>query len=252
MIYVSGDTHGTFDVNKFIKIKPHLTEDDYILVLGDSGVCWDNNGSDLKTRRFWERNKSTVLFIDGNHENFDLLNALPVAEWNGGKVHKIGEKIIHLMRGQIFELDGKIVFTFGGAASHDCGPKLDKLIAEHIDDFHEYFAEHKNIKLPRGNRQPGKDWWAAELPSAEEIAVAKDNLAKYGNKVDYILTHTPSSRVLASRMFEINPQSADQLAFFDWIEENVKFEHFWSGHLHEDFYYDDRHIGFYEQIRVLE
>jgi len=125
-------------------------------------------------------------------------------------------------------------------------------VSEHIDDFHEFFAEHKNIELPYGNRQPGKHWWAAELPTAEEIAVAKESLAKYGNKVDYIFTHAPSSRVLASRTFKFSPHMASQLIFFEWIEENVQFGHWWSGHLHEDFSYDDRHIGFYNQIRMVE
>lgn len=27
----------------------------------------------------------TTLFVDGNHENFDLLNAYPVENWHGGK-----------------------------------------------------------------------------------------------------------------------------------------------------------------------
>jgi hypothetical protein len=47
------------------------------------------------------------------------LNAYPVEEWHGGKVHKIRPSVIHLMRGQVYELQGKKFFTFGGAQSHD-------------------------------------------------------------------------------------------------------------------------------------
>ena len=61
----------------------------------------------------------TTLFVDGNHENFDRLYAYPVEEWHGGKVHKIRPSVIHMMRGQVFAIDGKSVFTFGGASSHD-------------------------------------------------------------------------------------------------------------------------------------
>lgn len=63
--------------------------------------------------------------MDGNHENFDLINEYPVEEWCGGKVHiircdKEGKpKIIHLMRGQVFEIEGKKIFTVGGAYSID-------------------------------------------------------------------------------------------------------------------------------------
>ena len=46
------------------------------------------------------------VFIDGNHENYDRLSAYPVTEWRGGKVHRIADNILHLMRGQVFEIDG--------------------------------------------------------------------------------------------------------------------------------------------------
>ena len=82
----------------------------------------------------------TVLFVDGNHENFDLLNAYPVEMWKGGKVHNIKPDIIHLMRGQVFEIEGKTIFTFGGAASID-----------------------------RDWRIEGESWRAQELPTYEEL-----------------------------------------------------------------------------------
>ena len=47
------------------------------------------------------------FLTDGNHENFDRLYAYPVEMWHGGKVHKIRPSVIHLMRGQIFELEEK-------------------------------------------------------------------------------------------------------------------------------------------------
>ena len=56
----------------------------------------------------------TVLFVDGNHENFDLLNAYPVEMWKGGKVHNIKPDIIHLMRGQVFEISA------GGSMPFPC------------------------------------------------------------------------------------------------------------------------------------
>ena len=61
----------------------------------------------------------SVLFVDGNHENFDLLNSYPVEIWKGGKVHRVKPNITHLMRGQVFEIEGKTIFTFGGATSID-------------------------------------------------------------------------------------------------------------------------------------
>lgn len=49
----------------------------------------------------------TILFADGNHEQFDALNSYSVDEWNGGKVHIIEPGIIHLMRGQVTRSMGR-------------------------------------------------------------------------------------------------------------------------------------------------
>ena len=61
------------------------------------------------------RKDFTLLFVDGNHENYDLLAEFPVQMWHGGKVQMIRENVIHLMRGQMFNLQGRRFFTFGGA-----------------------------------------------------------------------------------------------------------------------------------------
>ena len=59
----------------------------------------------------------TIAFVDGCHENFDLLEQYPIEEWNGGKIHRISENIVHMMRGQVFYIQGKKIFTFGGGIS---------------------------------------------------------------------------------------------------------------------------------------
>lgn len=61
----------------------------------------------------------TTVFVDGNHENFDRLYSYPVKEWNGGKVHEIRPSVLHLMRGEVFTIEDKKFFAFGGASSHD-------------------------------------------------------------------------------------------------------------------------------------
>lgn len=90
--------------------------------LGQIGGIWstDANNREEKYWLGWIENKPfTTLFVDGNHENFDRLGAYPVEMWNGGKVHKIKPSIIHLMRGQVFSIAGRKIFTFGGAQGHD-------------------------------------------------------------------------------------------------------------------------------------
>lgn len=123
MFMLCGDTHGTFDLGKvdkfFYEHRGEFSEDDYLIILGDVQVCGFDRILEKETRETLCDLPVTVLFIDGNHENFDKMNSYPVTIWNGGKVHIIENNIIHLMRGQVFDIDGTTFFTFGGAASID-------------------------------------------------------------------------------------------------------------------------------------
>ena len=57
-----------------------------------------------------------------------MIAEYPLEEWHGGKVrHIVRDKVILLERGQIFNIEGKSFFTFGGASSHDMqGGLLDR------------------------------------------------------------------------------------------------------------------------------
>ena len=99
MVYVTGDIHGNQE--KWIHyIDPILKEQDILLVTGDFGMgFW--YGPEYNEEQFldWLQTRCyTVCFIDGNHENFNLLNTYPVKKWNGGNVHFIKKNVIHLLR----------------------------------------------------------------------------------------------------------------------------------------------------------
>lgn len=168
-----------------------LTKDDHVIICGDFGGVWNKNEESKKEKALldWLDDKNfTTLFVDGNHENFDRLYEYPEEKWHGSRVHKIRPSVIHLMRGQIFELERKKFFTFGGASSHD----IDGGILEPDDpDF-----KKKKKQLDRG-WQPYRinhvSWWKQELPSEAEMEEGRRNLTKYGNQVDYIVTHCCSS-----------------------------------------------------------
>ena len=199
-IFVTGDTHMPYDVSKLnSKHFPEgktLTKNDYVIILGDFGLLWnykitdvniESNPKDKKWSKdeiYWknwlEEKPWTTLFVDGNHENFDRLYSYPISEWNGGKVQKISDSIIHLMRGEIYIIDGKKIFTFGGARSTDRGDILGP---------------------DRAKADIGKYWWMEELPFQSEIDNAINNLEKNDFKVDYILTHTLPNNLLMSLYF---------------------------------------------------
>ena len=103
MIFVTGDTHGQADFDKLLRFareNPNLTLNDFVVITGDFSAIWDKNTLERDLQPYREL-PFTVLFADGNHENFDILNSYPEEVWRGGKVHKIAPNIIHLMRGQV-------------------------------------------------------------------------------------------------------------------------------------------------------
>ena len=116
MIFVTGDTHGSLDIHKLNTVNFHqkdLSKQDYVVILGDFELLWNNSGKDKYWLDWLNKKNFTTLFVDGNHENFDLLNSFEVDTWCGGKVHHIRNSIFHLMRGQVFSIDGYTIFTMG-------------------------------------------------------------------------------------------------------------------------------------------
>ena len=116
MIYVTGDCHGDF--KRFTKkerqrSKYQLTSDDYVIVLGDFGLVWADDKEFQYNCDWLSKLPFTLLFIDGNHDNFDLLKDYPLEFWNGGKVQRIRPNILHLTRGQVFTIDNNKFFTMG-------------------------------------------------------------------------------------------------------------------------------------------
>ena len=74
-------------------------------------------------------------------KTYDLLEAYPVTDWNGGRVRVIRDHVLHLTRGQRFSIDGKSFFTMGGAACHD----IQNGVLDPADDhFESRFWELRN------------------------------------------------------------------------------------------------------------
>jgi DNA repair exonuclease SbcCD nuclease subunit len=222
MIYITGDIHGSIDIHKLSTTnfpeQKQLTKDDYVIICGDFGNVWNNSKEELYWRRWLNNKNFTTLFVDGNHCNFDLLNAYPISQWNGGNVHFISDSIIHLMRGQIFEINGVKLFTMGGAASHD-----------------------------KQYRREGISWWKEELPSYKEYEEALKNLDKNNWSVDYIITHTgPLELVSQFKYIEFENNQLED--FLNQIDEQLQYKHWYFGHFHRDQQIDEKHTVVYNNI----
>lgn len=229
MIYVTGDTHGGIDVkklsNKRFLANKQLSKNDYVIVAGDFGFVWDGSREDLYWLNWLKEKNFTTLFVDGNHENFDLLNSYPVQNWNGGKVHFINGSVIHLIRGQVFNIDGNKIFTFGGANSSD----------------KEY-------------RKEGKSWWKQEMPSVEEYSEGMENLKKENWTVDYIITHTCPASILqlVNDRFNKTKEITEIHHYFEKVMNQTDYKSWFSGHDHVDTSINEKHRILYQDLIKLE
>ena len=104
MIYITGDTHAEF--HRFSQKTFSATAEDYVIICGDFGGVWDRSAEQKYWLDWLAEKQWTTLFVDGNHENYDLLATYPVERWHDGNVHFIRSNVIHLMRGQVFEIEG--------------------------------------------------------------------------------------------------------------------------------------------------
>ena len=248
MIFVTGDTHGDWmhrlNMDSFPEQK-EMTKDDYVIVCGDFGI-WDNSKRENYNLDWLDTRNFTTLFIDGNHSNFDILNNLLVEEWHGGNVSFIRDSVIHLKRGQVFEIDGKKFFTFGSASSHDI---QDGILDPNDFDEHEEFRKtwKKWDKQGKMFRVKGISWWSEELPNQDEMNDGIANLEEHDWKVDYIITHSPPASVIAL----LGHGLYEQDVLTEYLEEircNTEYKRHFMGHMHINKALNDKDILLYEQI----
>ena len=206
MIFITGDIHGDRDRLSRWRLRK-LQEGDTLIICGDFGFLWDDSKAEQSYLQNLGKRKYNICFIDGTHENFDLLNNYEISQWNGGKVHKIYGNLYHLMRGQIFEIEGKKIFTMGGGESSDVDIRRDV-----------------------------NAWSKDEIPTQEELLEGAENLEVAGYDMDVIVTHEPPLRVKSAMLLRKGmPDQVNKLnGYFEELARSVKFNHWYFGSLHED------------------
>ncbi len=223
MLFTVGDTHGKTDIQKLypenFQEQNTLTKDDVVAQLGDFGWIWHKLGSNpaqeeglnwLATRNY------TLAVIPGNHENYDEIFSLPITEKWGGKVRYYESTGIHgkgviyfLERGEIYTINGKKIFVFGGALSID-----------------------------KESRTEGFNYWKQEIPSYLEFNYGMEQLDKVNWEVDYVFTHTCPiniiSDVIHSTVYTQGKFKDPVSEYLYQIYKNLKFKEWHFGHFHTD------------------
>ena len=166
MIYVTSDTHGDFDRFRTPAVR-RLRRGDTLVVLGDFGFLWSGSAAEKRVLKKLGRRRYKLLFIDGSHENFDLLAQYPEVDFAGGRAQQLGKNLYRLQRGGLYTIEDKTLLVLGGGES-----------------------------LDRESRREGETWWPEELPVQADYDRCNAELEACGGKVDFILTHDAPARVL--------------------------------------------------------
>lgn len=255
-----------------------MGKEDYVVICGDFGGVWHTDRmsvseslEEAQALDWLENRPFTTLFIPGNHENYDrlmgckderLLNSwlyanMPEAEkeklrkgyprerWHGGFVRVVRPSVLMLERGDIFVIDGKWCFAFGGARSHDI---RDGILDPAEYETEEAFMRDYRIRSAGMIRVRGISWWDEEMPSVTERECGLNNIRafmKQHDRLDFVFTHDAP----ASDKIYLGYDSTDELnRYFESLRDEMKYGYWFYGHLHENRRVMDNHYLLYEQI----
>ena len=215
MVYVTGDMHGDLE-RLYDKEFRKLKRGDVLIVCGDFGYIFDGSKTEKQVIDYLAKRKFITAFVDGTHDNLDTINRCRQTVWRGGKVHRIKGNLLHLMRGQIFKIEGNSYFTFGGGESSD-----------------------KDMRVAAGN------WWRQEEPTPVEMADGARTLDEAGCTVDYIITHEPPSLVKSAMLLR---RGDSDNGYLEEIARSCTFGHWYFGSLHEDRLLTPRHTCVFRKL----
>lgn len=211
MFYITGDTHGDFSRYEIFTEDVRPTEDDVMIVLGDAGLNYYGNKTDIKKKNYVSSFPFTTFCIHGNHEQRpSTIDSYELKEFCGGLVWYEPEfpNILFAKDGEIYSFDGMSCLVIGGAYSVD--------------------KEHRLLR--------GYKWFADEQPSDEIKKEVEENIKKAGNKVDIVLSHTCPIQYEPIEVFlsGIDQRKVDK-STEEWlgeIEKNLDYKKWYCGHYH--------------------
>jgi hypothetical protein len=193
VICITGDMHGDFDRFRDKNLKK-LKKGDFLIVAGDFGFLWDKTIKEDRILRKIGRKRFHTLFIEGCHDNYDLINSYPTEDFCGGTAHHISGRLYHLERGGIFNLAGVRIFAFGGGVTPDVS---------------ERSAQNR--------------WWVEEAATEAQIAKTRENLDDHGWQFDAAVTHEAPASIKEFMAYETNLLNRMH-HFFDEVKNKATYK----------------------------
>lgn len=212
MIYVTGDMHGELEVFSERKLG-QIKKNDTLIVTGDFGFLWNDSKEEQKNLKKLGKKKYNILFVEGAHENLELIKQHEEVDFCGGKAYRIADNIYCLKRGDIYTVESRRIFALGGG----------------LPPFED-----------QGEENP------PSMPDDDELNRAVENLQAHHREVDIIITHEAPASVkkLIDRRAAIN----DLNIFLDTVLHNTRYGRWFFGSLHQDRAISENLICVFEDV----
>lgn len=240
MIAVISDVHFPSNKTRQKEVEDNLKNLSGIRALFICGDFTDNRkdtapGEPMKLPDYIKNLPYPVFFIDGNHEDYDVLKRLPQIDENEKEMifqtsgceldtqntKKAADGVYYLERGSICKIDGFSILLIGGSTT---GPGYKK--------------NHPDI------------WQPDEDLTAEDNMRIETALKGVENKVDLIFTHTvPTCMVKA--WFPEKDLSVTN-AILEQVWRTTSYRHWMFGHFHEDIDYPENFHCLYHDVMLFE
>lgn len=229
MIYLTGDTHGSFERIQNFCEQQSTTKDDIMIILGDAGINYYQGKKAELLKQELENYPITFFCVHGNHEQRPYaIQTYTERLWHEGTVYQEERypSLLFAKDGEIYNLNGKRTIVIGGAYS--------------VDKFYRIARNYA--------------WYANEQPS-DEIKQAVEMKLDISNwKVDIVLSHTTPLKYEPVEVFlpMIDQSTVDKSTeeWLDTIEERLRYEKWYCGHYHTEKSIDRLRIMF-EDYREL-
>lgn len=200
-IMVLGDTHGNSAwVNRVLK-RAEFLGCDTVIQVGDFGM-WEHmdDGEFLNAVSNWSTKRNIEFYwIDGNHENFDMLFD---KYQSNEQFWPIRHNLYYIPRGTVWEWEG---FTFAGMGGA--------------------------VSIDRDSRIEGRSWWRQEQIRNEDVQALEDNLGDMW--VDFLFTHdAPFLPDTGRNNYKDDPISDGHRRAMDYVVHLAHPRHHFHGHYH--------------------
>lgn len=226
---VTGDTHGQVMTRLMnIGTTDYPPEETALIILGDAGINFYLNKTDLKNKKIINNQGLTLYCVRGNHEERPE-NLGYIEHWYDENVkgYVMYEpdfpNIKYFEDGNAYEICGKSVLVIGGAYSVDKWYRLNRVgVTNKLDK--DYFNPRKTGWFPD---EQLLDW--------EMTTIEKDH---FGKHYDIILTHTCPISWEPTDLFlpGLDQSSVDKTMelWLDKVKQKIDWNVWLFGHYHDD------------------